>query len=185
MTLDEMYIETAMYTDENIVKTSGDYSGDNLKIINKFKSALNYAYKKICKEKFKLLATENITVINNAINIADLNKAFFKLKDIKDSNGYELNYNLNGDIISLDNGNVVVNYYYMPDDLVNLTDVPLLPEAGVDHKILCYFAAFQYLNIEDDDRASKWINLWNDGFNSIKQPNKIRRVKSVYGGYYD
>lgn len=132
MTLDEMYIETAMYVDEDIYKTNGEYTGESLKIINKFKSAINYAYKKVCRERLNL-ALE-------------------------------------------------------PDDLIELSDSPTLLENSLDHRILCLFAAFQYLNIEDDERAVKWLNLWNDGFNSIRPKALITQIENVYdigGCYYD
>lgn len=174
MTLDDMYIETAMYVDETITKTDGEYAGNSLIIVNKFKSALNYAYKKICREKFPLEFTETVFSGDN------LTKTLVKVKYVK-AEDIEIPYSIEAGSINFDyDGQVEILYEYMPDNLANLTDVPELPEEKVDHKILCYWAAFNYFNIDDDDRANKWLSMWNDGFDSINRGyKKFKRVKAA------
>lgn len=176
MTLDEMYAETAMYTDETINKVNGNYDGNSMPIINKFRSAINYAYKKICREKYH-------PEIEDRINPGDiLTMKFYRILSVKTEDGFDIDYSIEDNELRYDyDGAVLVRYQYIPNDLVNLTDEPIVPEEYVDYKIMCYYAAFQYLNIEDDDRAARWLSLWNDGFDSIKEIKVVQyKIKPVY-----
>lgn len=177
MTLDEMYIETASYIDETLSKTNGVYTGESLVIVNKLKSAINYAYKKICREKYKLEYFETLS------KDSPFTKNFYRLISIVATGTDEpIDYEIKGDNIYYDyDCQVDVRYYYVPDELINLTDVPLLPETAVDHKLLCFYAAFHYFNIEEDGKAKAWLNIWNDGFNSIKQAAQRTKIKNKYG----
>jgi hypothetical protein len=176
MTLDEMYIETASYVDEAINKLNGEYVSDSLVKVNKFKSAINYAYKKICREKFPLQFKETINLGNN------LTKKLNKVISIK-AEGEEIPYTIEvGQIIFDYAGPVEVLYEYIPNDLENLTDVPELPEEKVDHKVLCYYAAFKFAMIdEDDDKANRWLSIWQDAYDSIRHNyKKQKRVVGVW-----
>jgi len=191
LTLDEMYHEIASYVDEEIA-AAGPYTGDELILVNKFKSAINYAYiNKIAKEKYRLEYKDTVTLDNDQqFALSALTKTFYEIRKIEDINESKITnwefspdekvyfpYNASGETFT-------VYYYCLPDELTGTGDTPIFPAAAVDHKILCFFAAFQYWNIEDDEdsisKANKWLALWNDGYNNIKQnrgqKRKIRRV---------
>jgi hypothetical protein len=177
VTLDDMYKETAMYVGETLQSQDGSYIGESIILINIFKSAINFAYKKIAREKYNL-------EFEDSVSSGDvLTKKFYKVKKVSVDNS-PIDYQIENNAIEFDyDGYVDVLYYYIPNDLTNLTDVPELPDEAVDHKILCYYAAFQYFNIEDDDRAVKWLNMWEDGFNTINNNRVFQtQVKTVYDG---
>lgn len=176
MTLEEMYNETAMYIGEVLQKEGNLYIGESITLTNIFKSAINYVYKKICREKYNLETTENIT------SGQALTKKLYKVKSVN-IEGEAIPYILGNNTIEFDYDSADVNYFYIPSNLTNLTDIPELPEELVDHKILCYYAAFQYFNIEDDERAVKWLSMWEDGFKSI-DGNRVyqTQVELVYDG---
>lgn len=181
MTLQDMLNEVSSYVDDTDV-VSDDQSQS--RII----SALNRAYKRICREKYRL-NTEDTIILDNTLTIDcnKLSKKFMLFNAVYDSNGNELAYTFkNTNIINLpynqSGDTVIINYSYLPDDLKNMTDEPLLPDATVDHKLICYYAAYEYFIIDDNEQASYWLNLWNDGFNSIsEQKVSQNQVNDVYG----
>lgn len=177
MTLDEILIETATYIDEDLIKSNDVYVGEGLKLVNKLKSAINYAYKKICREKYKLDYFETLS------KDSPLTKKFYQLiKLVITGTDLPIDYEVKGDNIYYNyDGQVDITYYYIPDELVNLQDVPKLPESAVDHKILCFYAAFHYLSMEQDERAAVWLNLWNDGFENINQARAPIVIENVFG----
>lgn len=174
MTLEEMYNESAMFIGETLQKESGVYIGESITITKIFKSAINYAYKKICKEKYTLEHTENIT------SGQTLSKKLYKIKSVT-IDSQPINYKIGANTVTFDYDSADVEYIYLPNDLSELTDEPVLDT--VDHSILCYYASFAYFNVEDDERAVKWLNMWEDGFNSIDGNRTYQTaVKSVYDG---
>lgn len=192
MTLDEMYIETAVYADETISKTGEAYAGDSLVIVNKFKSALNEAYRKITKERYKLIYSEDIVLdASKQFELADLTETFFELVKVEDADEYEVTAIFKpGEIVKCPNeasgDTVTVFYYYLPDELSDLDDEPAFPVAAVEHKIMCYYAAFKYLIVENDQqsraRAMDWLALWNEGYDSIdRSRGAVETVKNAMG----
>jgi hypothetical protein len=189
MTLDEMIQEAAGYIDakEEVLKVNGQYTGESLINANKFITAINYAYKKICREKYRLHRIENkVLDENRGIPISSLSKTYYDLVEVI-YNQYPVYSYLNGnaEIVcpDLNPGDAVsIEYDYIPDDLKEFTDVPTIPESHVDHKILCFYAAFHYGSVEDEDTTTTWLDLFNDGFNNIKSnkkpKKKIRRWRS-------
>lgn len=177
MTLDDMLQECAMYVSEELTKTNDVYAGEMLDKVKKFMSGINYAYKKICREKFHL-------TFEDIVNPGDvLTKPFYKVLSVKNLDGSPVPFEMVENDIRYDAGTVKIKYEYIPSELVNLTDVPEIPEEKVDHRILCYFGAFQFLNINDDERAEKWLSMWEDAFSNISSANtKLNYVVDVYGG---
>lgn len=172
-----MYNETAMYIGEVLQKQDNEYIGESITLTNIFKSAINFAYKKIVREKYPLEYEDTVSSGD------PLTKKFYKLKKVSVDN-LPIDFTIENNAIEFDyDGPVDVLYNYIPNELSSLTDVPELPDEAVDHRLLCYYAAFQYFNIEDDDRAVKWLNMWEDGFSSIRA-DKVRQtvVKRIYDG---
>lgn len=175
MTLDKMLQETAVYTGESI----GDapYSGSALAITNIFKSAINYAYKRIAREKWMPFYSEDVELdANLQFAVASLTKKFNGIKKIEDSDGDEIIWEMatDGTIecpYEEAEDDVTVTYFYIPDDLSSANDEPVIPNAQADHKLLCYYAAFQYLVTEEepDEQVNRWLGLWNEGYFEITQ----------------
>ena len=175
-TLDDMLIETAKYCDVEISKTDGAYSGDSLVITDKLKSAINYAYKKICLEKIHREYKEEFT------SMAALTKTFFKAISLKDADGHEIPFSIEaGEFVYDSDETLTLHYIYIPPELAALTDVPDLP-ANADLRIPCYYAAYFYLSDDSDERAAKYVDLWNDGFESLTEaPKQQKTVKNGWG----
>jgi len=194
LTLDEMFIETATYVDETIEKTDGVYTGESLAIVNKFKSAINRAYIKIAKFRFKLDHSEDVVLdANKQFSLSSLSKTFYEIIKIENEDEAPVRRAfVPGNKVECPDYNegdtLTVYYYYIPAKLQNLDDTPEFPAGAVDHKVLCYYAAFEYLHMEGmydrtkAEQADKWLAFWNDGYNEIKQNRgEIEQVQDVLG----
>ena len=191
MTLDEMYQECAMYIDETISKTGGLYTGDSLVIVNKLKTAINYIYQKVAKERYKLIYSESITLDSNKqFSISSLTNTFYELVKIEDSNASQVSwkfvpnekiecpYKSSGDTLT-------IFYYYIPSELTNLTDEPIFPNGAINDKIYCFYASYFYLSQEIDSfsqaKSGTYFNLFKDGYDTIKQNRgDLNMVVDVY-----
>ena len=192
MTLDEMYVEIATYVDETITKTGAVYLDTSLAITNKFKSAINEAYRKIATERYKLIYSQTVTLdANLQFTLSGLTKTFYRLVRVEDADEYEITAMIiPAEKVECPNeasgDTVTVYYYYLPAELSVLTGSPEFPTAAVDHKVMCYYAAFKYLTIEGEQenrvKARDWLALWNEGFDSINQNRgEVDTVQNVMG----
>ena len=177
--LQQLYEKCALYTDETI--GNPPYTGDTLTIINKFKDGINYAYRKIAREKWKPIHSENVTVDSNGrFNYVNLTYEFNDVDKIIDNNGNEIYWKYYSDSLiecpTVNNNTVTIFYYYIPNELSDITDIPVI---RVSPEILSYMGAFQYFNIENDPQATQWLALFNEEYDKIYKHAK-RRVKRVY-----
>lgn len=176
-------------TEKTVVKTGTEYQGKALQIVTRFISGLNYAKNKIAKERFTPIFTENVVLDSNSIiQLSTLSKTFFKIVSMS-ANGSIVSWERKDWSIYCPNNStgdtVTIEYGYIPSDLVNLNDVLDFPDGVIDPEILCYFAAYRHHLIEgsdkDNNKASYYLSLWNDGFESIRSTlGKPKRVKCVY-----
>lgn len=166
-------------TDASSSVISTAYTGDALTIAKKFKNAINFAYRKIAREKYWFTHSETMT-LDADLNFLStgLTYKLLKITRIENSDEDEVfwtqgvgskikcSYNEEGDVVT-------VFYRYIPADLTALTDEPAFPEGKVDHRTLCYYADFEFLTTETDaasrNRAQTWLALFNGGFKDIDQ----------------
>jgi len=201
-TLDLLITETLLLVDnQKVVKdVNGDYQGKSLTEVRKIITSLNRAKNKIAKEKSQPSFTERITLGSNGkFDCTNLSKLFMNInslteevKDkagnqITDSTGCDVRYEWMGSALLIcpnkKSGDILnLEYAFLPRDMRFLTDVLDFPEV-IDPRVLCYFAAYQYDLIsspDDPTLASNWLNLWNDGFNSIFHRAEYRPIKDSY-----
>ena len=170
MTLEDMYKQTADYTDENIGVSP--YDSD---IVDKFKAAINYAYQKICKEKWFPETSENVELDSGLqFDTSAFSKIYNGIIGVKDNNGYEITWEkVRGGTkvkCSYDGTTATVVYRYIPDKMDELTDEPVFSDAEVGHLLMCYYAAYDYFIIEEEpERAEQWYARWAEGFAAITQ----------------
>jgi hypothetical protein len=183
LTLQQMIDKVAMYTRREI--GASPYTGENLDIVNKIKDGINYAYEKICKEKYRLSYTQDITLDSNLeYDTSNLTKTLLEIKKINYDN---LNYRfefMDDDVIRIPDGTsgttYEITYTYVPTVLSDLTDKPEFKEGQIDDTIICYYAAYHYLNIEIDSSSITWLNLFNEGFEKIRdRKGASKKVKSL------
>lgn len=181
MTVRELYLTTALMVDED-VNLDGNIDEDTKLIIDKFLSSYNHAYRKVSKDKLLFLTKEEVEVENKRINTEYLMNELCLILKIEDAEGNKINYTDDGDYEVLVNTNqtsVIVYYYYLPKKLSEMDDSTKFPP-DVDDKILCYFAAYEYLNMEggSEERVKAQDNLltYNDVVDAIKK----RRMPSKY-----
>lgn len=168
---------------------TGNDSDSKSEYYTRFKNSINYAKNKIAKEKVAPDRFETITITDETFLTTTLTRPFLKIKGITDLNGYTLRWDrISSTQIKVPNQrtSVIVLYEYLPSDLSNATDELDFPPNVVDPQILCYFASYQYFLAEggatDLGKSSYWLNLWNDGFNSIRKSiGEVVRIKDVYG----
>jgi hypothetical protein len=170
-----MIQETAVYVNEDI--GTSPYTGDNLKIANKIISGLNYAYMKICKEKWKPFIRETVTLgADGTIDLTGLDETFNGIRNLQDASDTEIAFRyVDNTTLEVaqgkENDTVYLTYFYVPAELSGstLTGKIVLPEGVVNNRVLCFYSAYQYLTIENDSYAGYWLNLFNDGFDNISQ----------------
>lgn len=187
-TLDDMLIETANYCDADIVKTGDAYTGDSLVIVKRLTSALNYALNKIYREKLSLEYSESITLdANGEYDLSGLTKNLLRVKNVTDANHQEYYSELNVNKLYVPSGvegeSYTITYNYMPLELTYsaLTGTTELP-TSVDMRIPCYYSAYFYLANDADERSATYLDLFNDGYNSINARKNVQ--KRVRGRWY-
>lgn len=180
MTLDEMIKETAIYCNIELETANGAYAGETILDVEKIKKGLNQAYKKVCREKYHL------TMEDRLLPGDMLTKPFFRILKLTTEGGTPLNFEVVGGEVNYNyDGPVLCKYEYVPNALVNLIDEPEIPDEKVSHSLFCYYSAYLYLSIQGDtDMAITWLNMWNEGYESIVTTNvRQSKVIDVYGGF--
>lgn len=172
---------------DQILENTANDSSSKDEYSPRFKAALNYAKNKIAKERYAPDYSETVTLIDGVYDLSNLTKKIIKVKKITDSQGYNLEWErLSSSQIKVYNQtSATILYSYLPADLVNADDTLDFPLSIVDPNILCFFATYQYFLVEGGNNdiaiSSFWLNLWNDGFNSIKSSiGEVKRIKDVY-----
>jgi hypothetical protein len=190
MTLDNLLQECAKDTyNTKVMVRSGTYSGKGLEYVNRFISGINRGISKICREKYAPLAVENITTDEDCeFSITDLLQTPLRIREVRvDHDKYQFEIDPAGAVYveSLPNTLVTVLYDYLPAPMTYAdldVEIPL-PQYAVDHRIIGFYADYDFLSQEgtsyDTARAEAWINLFNDGFSNINSPMTQRRVKMV------
>lgn len=165
MNLSELLTKTTKYID-------GDINDSIQQEI--LTDGINIAYLKIASEK-------HILQMKDTVNSGDmLTKKPNRIIKVE-IGGRAIPFEVEGSELLYDYEDTAeVLYSYIPEELKNSTDTPEIPEQY--HRALCYYAAFHYLTIDDDVKASDWLNLWNDAYDNIRVPVFQTRVIDVYGG---
>lgn len=185
LTLQQMIDKVAMYARREI--GSAPYTGDNLDVVNKIIDGINYAYEKICKEKYRLYYSEQITLDSNLrYDTANLTKTLWEIDSIKISNYmYQFEFVDDTVIVVPDGAEGVtfdIKYSYIPSSFTisSLTGKPAFRDGQIDNTIMCYYATYHYLNIEIDSSSVTWLNLFNEGFSKIRESKgSSKKVKSL------
>jgi hypothetical protein len=168
MTLNEMILETCSLISEELTLENGVYL--ETEITYPIISSLNYSYRQICKDKL-LLDTKDTLVSGDFLTLPCI-----KVYKVQDSAGNQIPFTIENNKIIFDyDQQVDVYYYYYPEKLVNLTDVPLVPEEQVDHRVFCLYAASDYLTIQGDEIAKNFLDMYKASYDEIK----LNRIKQT------
>lgn len=183
-------------TQEELILTSGSYTGDALILANKFINALNYAKDMIAKKRLSPL-TEEVITLNGALeyDTTGLGQTLYKIEKITDSNSNDVTgfEQTTTNKIKLDSyssaSTISIRYRYIPPafTISVLTASMDLPDR-VDWHIPCYYAASEYFRMEgstlDLTKRDYVLTLWNDGFNNLHDTlGSANQIKNVYGGF--
>lgn len=179
LTIDQMLQKIAQMVEEELTKTDGTYTGDNLVLAQTFLDGINVALEKIIREKLLLKTKEMISIDTDGIfNVSVLTKNCIKINKItyQDSE-YEFEI--------LEDGNIHIDSLYSKDDvyisynyLINsytISDLATTPSVDFDHLILCYYSSYYYLMLTAAD-TKNYLNLFNEGYSNIKKLSKSKRV---------
>lgn len=173
-----------------MVRTGDAYSGKGLLYAQRLTSGINYAMRKVARERLAPRATESITLDeygiydtnglgNRCLRIRSLTYATERKviwKDFTEDKiqveGYE------GETLE-----AVYEYLPLDMDLDTELDVELrIDDKNVDGLCLCQYANYQFLSEEgteyDSSRAQVWLGLFTDSFNEIEDiTNRPRTVR--------
>lgn len=181
MTVRELHMSTAQMVDEDIDLVT-NIDDDTKLILDKFLGSYNHAYQKVAKDKLLFLTKEEVEVENKKINTEYLMNKLCLILRIEDDEGNRVDYSEDGNsevLVDTEKTSVTIYYYYIPKKLVDLDDSTKFPP-DVDERILCYFAAYEYLNMEggSEERVKAQDNLlaFNDAVDNIRK----RRMPSKY-----
>lgn len=160
-------------------------------------AAMNEAYRKICREKVHLWATQAVTLdANRQFDISDLTNAVIRIREITQNVNYSADtgyakatahkwdlYDSETVVVltASESGTVYVVYEYMPADLEVMASA-----AGVDftataantpqinsawHPILTYWATAQYYlgtkSVNYINKGTLWLNMYDREFAGI------------------
>lgn len=190
MTLDQLLQECAKDTyNTKVMVRSGVYSGKGLEYVNRFISGINRGISKICREKYAPTTSEILTTDENCeFSITDLLKTPLRIREVREGRDrYQFEMDAAGAVYveGLANTAVTILYDYLPAPMTYAdldVEIPL-PQHTVDHRIIGFYADYDFLSQEgtvyDTARAEAWINLFNDGYANILSPMAQRRVKMV------
>jgi hypothetical protein len=190
VTTDQLLQWCATDTGNELVKSGTTYTGDNLILAKRFIQGLNYAKNKIARERYTPSYKETMTLDSDlCFSLTKLTKVFKNVVSIT-LNDSEINWipysswriRCPG---NKENDTITVEYRYIPQDLSAdalgaYIDFPL---GIVDPRTLCFYADYEYLITEEEQaKATYWLSLWNDAFDSIN-PNigETNMIKNVYG----
>lgn len=134
-------------------------NGSNTAMKATFIRGINRAYKRLCKEKYKLDYSESVTLDSdkcfNPFGTGVLTKDFIGIKrvvdEIDDSDAYKVVVLQNDKwqvIGATASGSVLVCYYYMPAELSGDTDEPVIPDHIIDTEVYADFAAGYYFETQ-------------------------------------
>ena len=176
------------YNTKTMVASNGVYSGKGLEYATRFLSGINYAARKIAREKLGPLFTETVALDTaGGFRLSDLTHDCIRIRDIR-LNGLSFDRSISAEetvkVEGLSNTAVEVVYEYLPAEmrLVTLSAVLPIDERYVDPRTLCQYANYQFLSEEgteyDSARAQVWLGLFNDSFANITAANRLpRRVR--------
>jgi len=191
MTLNDLLQECARntYNSKLMTRTTEGYVGKGLEYATRFLSGINYALRKVCREKYAPVGQDDVIMSGVAFAISDLTRTCIRVREVKQNNedrSFFVDAIEDVWVKNVESGSTIqVTYDYLPANmtLVGLdVEVPLHPRI-VDPFVLCQFADYQFLSEEGTDydtaRAQVWLGLFNDSFGSIVKPTQQKQVKVV------
>jgi hypothetical protein len=176
------------YNSKTMIASSGKYSGKGLEYATRFLSGINYAIRKIARERIGPLFSEEIVINENGnFNITDLTHDCIRIRSVM-LGGVRYTFNVSHiefiEVEGLSDERVVVSYEYLPAELsvTNLAAALPIDERYIDPRTLCQYANYQFLSEEgteyDSARAQVWLGLFNDSFENIVAANRLpKRVR--------
>ncbi|MZQ99483.1 MAG: hypothetical protein GT601_17590 [Acidaminobacter sp.] len=176
------------YNVKTMVQTGGVYTNKGLEYATRFLSGINYAARKIARERLGPLFSEEITLDEyGRFDLSDLTHDCIRIRAIT-LDGVRYDYNVSQiesvEVNGLSNAIILIAYEYLPAELTlsNLTAALPIDERYVDPRVLCQYANYQFLSEEgteyDSARAQVWLGLYNDSFENIRAGNRLpRRVR--------
>ena len=191
MTLDQALQECARntYNTKIMVRTNDTYSSKGLLYAQRFTSGINYALRKVARERVAPLAKETITLDDRGMYDLDgLSNSCLRVNRIVYDQDQEVAFRMFGTNITVngyEGADMEISYEYLPEDMDLDTDLDIelrIDSKNVDALTLCQYADYQFLSEEgteyDSARAQVWLGLFTDSFNEIERTmTRPRRVR--------
>lgn len=190
MTLDEMCIAAAQYSDryDEFEKNDyGEYEDDALNYFNIFRNAINEAYYRVAREcampDVYVLASVNE---DRQILLEDLDPMVFGIKDVlNEQRTANLRYNFVTKYVlevpeAHPGDQVTVYYHYVPDRLEDLDDTPIFTESVVDPMLYISLAVARiWMSEKKFDFAERWLREYHDYLSKITSSMRSRANRRI------
>jgi len=202
MTLDEMCIEAARYSDryDEYERTldGGDstdaedwYEDDALHYFNVFRDGINEAYREVARLQAMPDRYAPVTVDENKqIDLSAITPGVYGIKNLLNadrtaavsytfSTKYVLDVNAQpGDVLQ-------VYYHYVPDDLVGLNDVPVFTDAQVEPMVyICMAVARMWYSEKKFEYGNHWLSQYYSYLKAIRSSLKDRSRRRIPRGLF-
>ena len=161
--------ELDYYFNENNSTTPSD---EVVKKFNNLLKALNLTVKEIATEFKTLFYEEKKTFENNKLKISTLSQKLFKVFEVKDENK-AYNFKIIDDYIVINsNGEKVVSYAYVPEELESSDDICYLD--NIYEKTLALGTCMEYYYLTNIfDEATIWEDRYNKSLqNCLRESGK-------------
>ena len=173
------------YMTKQMIRTSTGYSGKGLEYAVRFLSGINYAMRKIARERVGQYKTQTVTLDSQArFLVSTLTGEVLRVVSVKANEDlvvFEVRVDETVEVPGMPNTAVTVNYEVSPPELtMGDLDVQLpIDERYIDPRVLCQYANYQFLSEMGTDydtaRAQVWLGLFNDSFTNINALNRRQR----------
>lgn len=144
------------------------------KDVNLILSSMNEVLSNVATEHLPLKANETIIVTQNAFDLNELSKQFFKLIRVKTQKAYNVDF----ETLKIENGTYEVEYLYLPEEYQLGDDITEFSKALTVYS-LAYGVAGEYCLVGGNySEAELWNSKFLNAISKFSKPHKTFSLKS-------
>lgn len=142
-----------------------------------FSKCLNFVLNEVATEYCPLIFKEEISTSDGQFDLTSLSKTIAYVKSLKSKNGSELKYKIYGDKLSFFEGNAVIEYCYVPEEVSVDGEI----ELTIPARVIAYGVLREYYLLKDmpteasffEERFKNSLVVFARKKSEIKMPKRI------------